>query len=175
VEKGLIHIYCGDGKGKTTAAFGLVLRAVGQNKKILVCQLLKDGKSGEILALRGMRQVEIIEGFNYTGFVNPKNEKDLKEVKGQQQKKLCLVMDKMERGAYDLVVIDELCTALSLGVIDEKLAEALIEKKPFYTELVFTGRSPTLKLMESADYISEISCIKHPYQKGVPARKGIEW
>lgn len=175
VEKGLVHIYCGEGKGKTTAAFGLVLRAAGQGKRVLVCQLLKDGRSGEVLALGGLKGVEVVEGGDFTGFVDVKNEAALAEARASQGRKLRLVSEKMTRDNYDLVVVDELCTALFLGVIEKGQAEELLIKKPAQTELVFTGRNPAGWLLEAADYISDIRCVRHPYEKGVPARRGIEW
>lgn len=173
--KGLIHIYCGDGKGKTTAAFGLLLRAVGHNRKVLVCQLLKDGTSGEIASLQYLKQAEVIEGFHYSGFVDPKDMKAMEAAKDQQQKKLLLAIEKMATGDYDLVIIDELCTAVSLGIIEKDLAAALIEQKPGHTELVLTGRNPSPYLVEAADYISQIDCVRHPYMKGTEAREGVEW
>ena len=176
MDKGMIHVYYGEGKGKTTAAFGLVFRAVGQGKKVLVCQMLKDGKSGEILATKlYVGQVDIIEGYDFTGFADPSQKDEWERTQKQQQGKFEALLEKMEQGEYDLVLIDELCAAVNLGIITEEMLRQLLIKKPHHTEMVITGREPHPLLLEAADYLSKIECVKHPYEKGVPARKGIEW
>ena len=160
MDKGLIHLYTGDGKGKTTAAMGLALRALGSGLRVTVVQFLKNGRSGELEP-----------GRPGTNFVFQMNETEKAEVRALQNAQLAEALE----FDCDLLVLDEACAALRLGMVEEELLRRAVLDRPEGREVVLTGRDPALWLMETADYITEMRCERHPYQKGIPARKGVEY
>lgn len=175
MEKGLVHLYYGDGKGKTTAAFGLALRACGRGKKILICQMFKSGDSGEILAIENhLKEIEMIREYPLNGFLGCMEEGKKEEELQKQKKKFEIFCGKVFDGNYDLALLDEACAAMSYGVISLGEIKELIRRKPERTELVLTGRNPKEELIALSDYASEIKNIKHPYSRGITAREGIE-
>ncbi|KKQ17637.1 MAG: ATP:corrinoid adenosyltransferase [Berkelbacteria bacterium GW2011_GWA1_36_9] len=170
MEKGLIHIYTGEGKGKTSAGMGLLIRALGRGLNVKVIQLFKRN-TGEQFFFEN-------SGFNYLQFkpLHPffktynKN-----ELESLRQEFLGFWREATEDMNYDIILIDEIGPGVAWGVIDEGLVLDLIKRKPEKTELVMTGRDFPLSIIEKADYVSEINKIKHPYDKGILARKGIEF
>ena len=170
---GLVHIYTGDGKGKTTAAFGLASRAVGRGLKVKIIQFFKRD-TGELLPLKNM-------GICYEQFkplhpffrdYNPEALEDLKihfSLFWHEQ------MEDVKSNAYDLLVIDEMGPALSHQIVPEQTILDFLSQKPENLELVITGRGFPSTLLEQADYVTEMRLVRHPYQKGINARRGIEF
>ena len=169
----MIHLYCGDGKGKTTAALGLVCRHVGVGGKAVLAQFLKSTPTGELATLEKLG-VPIYRNELPHGFFPNMTDAVKQRVREMHNQTLADVTQLARANACSLLVLDELCAALSLGLIDrEKVLELLDEHGD--AELVITGRDPDLALLERADYVTEMKLVKHPYEKGVLARKGIEY
>jgi len=172
---GLIHVYTGDGKGKTTAAFGLAIRALGRGKKVAVIQFMKGTPSGEIIALTQVPDYKDklkISLFGGKKLVNPHNiqKKDIKEAK-----KALKEAGTSLKGNFDIVILDEINMALAFGLINLEDVIKILEKKKKKTNIILTGRRAHLKIMEEADLVTEMRKIKHPFDKGVKAKKGIEY
>lgn len=171
--RGLIHIYCGDGKGKTTAAIGLAVRAAGSGKKVLLLQFFKDGKSSEFSALAHVPGIETVPQTRTFGFSWTLTPEEKEEARSYYAG---LLEEAFRRaGGFDLLVLDEAMSACTTGMIDEARLLALLAGKPAELEVVLTGRNPSQALLDAADYVTEMKKIKHPYERGVAARKGIEY
>lgn len=170
---GLVHIYTGDGKGKTTAALGLALRAAGHGLRTYIAQFMKGQDYGELEAVKHLSPLITIEQFGQTGFVHVKQA--TAEDVALAHAGLERVRQVLHSGQYDIVVMDEINVALffELLTVDEVLS--LIENRPPGVELVLTGRRVPEKLIAHADLVTEMREIKHPYQKGIKARRGIEY
>lgn len=168
----MIHIYHGDGKGKTTAAFGLAMRMLGYQKKGYITQFLKDGDSGEMLFLKNCEHVVLRYSKLPQMFYFQLDQKQQQEVANQQHH-LFLTMCK-ESSSFDFILLDEILDALSLHMISEEELIAFLEEHR-EQEIVLTGRNPSKRLQELADYVVEMKNIKHPYQKQIPSRKGVEY
>ena len=171
--KGLIHIYCGDGKGKTTAAMGLALRSAGAGRRVLVLQFFKDGNSSEVKALKNFATVDVVEQTRRFGFSWTLSEEELRETKAYYSSLLEDAMAKSKE--YGLLVLDEAMSACTTGMIQEERLLELLREKPDALEVVMTGRNPSQALMDQADYVTEMRKIKHPFDQGVPARLGVEF
>lgn len=173
--EGLVHLYYGDGKGKTTAAAGLALRAAGNNMQVVFTQFLKGSPSGEAYMLNSMDNVTVIRNKEDMGFFSSMDEGSIQKVRQMHDenldKSLALVYDKK----CDLLVLDEICAAYELGVISRTKVDKFILEKPGYLELVLTGRNPAGIFMENADYITKMEKVKHPFDRNINARKGIEY
>ena len=170
---GLIHIYCGDGKGKTTAAAGLAVRAAGAGKRVLFAQFLKDGTSSEIPVLKGIDGVRVRLCHTVTGWV-----RDMTASQREQAARDygCFLAELFQAAeAYDLLVLDEAVGACNHGLIREEALTAFLREKPAALEVVLTGRDPSPALMALGDYITEMRKMKHPFDRGIRARKGIEF
>ena len=174
-HKVFIHVYTGDGKGKTTAAIRMAMRATGQGKKVLVLQFLKSSvkDSGEIITAKKSD----IEFITFKGQTPPLFDPEVKrsELKKSVKEALCASLKEIISGNYDLIILDEFNTLLNEGFATIEDVRRIIEAKPHELELVFTGRGAPDELIEIADYVTEIRMIKHPFTKGVKARKGIEF
>ena len=168
---GYLHIYCGDGKGKTTASLGLAIRAAGAGMKVCFVQFMKGGETAELDTLKLIPNISVHRCDKEYGFLwnMSDNEKDDITVTHNE-----LLTTAFNSGA-DLVVLDEFNFAYSSGLMDKVLAEKLILDNKASCEIVLTGRDPAEIFIQEADYVSEICCVKHPYEKGVTARKGIEY
>jgi len=174
--KGLTHFYYGDGKGKTTAALGLALRAAGCGKSVVIVQFLKDWKCGELSSLALVPNVTIFRGKASGGvFYHELSETGKAETKATHDDNLKRALELCENGKCDLLILDEAADAYQLGALDADLFEGLIEGKPESLELVVTGHSPDARLITRADYVTEMVKRKHPYDEGVAARRGIEF
>ncbi|HEX9058655.1 MAG TPA: cob(I)yrinic acid a,c-diamide adenosyltransferase [Clostridia bacterium] len=175
MDKGYVHIYTGDGKGKTTAAVGLGLRAYGRGFKVLLVQFLKNEPSGEIMAIEKLGpnfksfRTKKVKGF----FINMNDEKR-QELKKSEHEAFEYAREAVMSGEWDLVILDEVIGSLGIGLIELKSLIDLINEKPESLELVLTGRNAPAELIELSDYVSEIKAVKHVFSKGVPAREGIE-
>lgn len=173
--KGLVHIYTGDGKGKTTTAVGLGIRACGRGFRVLMVQFLKGADTGEIHTLKKLEPVFLLHrGKETTKFTWNMNEEELKEAARIQQDIFKYAADAAMQGTWDLVIMDEILGAISAGLLNLNEVVRFVKGKPDSLELVLTGRNAPEELVELADYVSEIKAVKHPMEKGIPARKGIE-
>lgn len=170
---GLIHIYCGDGKGKTTAAVGLAVRAAGAGRKVVFAQFFKNGSSSEIGVLSGMSQVKVDICPKKHGFFKNMDE----EERGEARCDYGELLDRALADAADagLLVLDEIISACNHDMVCESLLLEFLKSKPEELEVVLTGREPSDALLSCADYVTEMRKVKHPYDRGVKARKGIEF
>ena len=174
-KKSLVHIYCGDGKGKTTAATGLAVRMAGYGKKVLFARFLKNENSGELKILDRIPEIEVMHLSRSFGFYNKLNEQEKEEWKQTYKELWKKIKEKVKNGSYDLLVMDEFLHAIRYDLVtEEEILKFLDERSPDL-EVVMTGRDPSERLIDAADYVSEINKIKHPYDKGIMARKGIEY
>ncbi len=169
----MIHIYCGDGKGKTTAAIGLICRHVGTGGKAVLAQFLKSTPTGELASLKTLG-VPIYRNELPHGFFPNMSAEMQESVRKMHDKTLAEVTQLADTNMCSLLVLDELCAALSLGLIDREAVLSLLDDHG-NAELVITGRDPEKALLDRADYITEMKLVRHPYEKGVQARKGIEF
>ncbi len=167
-----VQIYTGDGKGKTTAAMGLALRALGRGWKVLLIQFLKPpGGSGETGVRLGLPGFESMQ-FGGRAFV--------RSVPPDRADRECaalglMAVEKRMGEEWDMIILDEILQAVSLGLIEEEKVLGLIRTRPESVELVLTGRGATAALIAAADLVTEMIAVKHPYGKGMPARSGIEY
>lgn len=173
---GLIHIYTGDGKGKTTAACGLGIRAWGNGLKVLMIQFLKGADTGEIKCFEKLGENFVFHrGRKVKGFVWNMNEEQLKDTRNICLEDLEWVREEVGKGDFDLLIMDELMGAIGNGFLKAEEIVDFLKNKPEKLEVIMTGRNAPECLIEIADYVSEINPVKHPFEKGIPARKGIEY
>lgn len=171
----MVHIYHGDGKGKTTAAMGLALRMLGTGKRVFIVQFLKGRPSGEILALLKMEGVTVLRGRPDTKFVFQMNQSEIDEITALQSRQLALAVSAAVEGRADLIVLDEALDAIAIGTLDESALLAGLAQIGSHTEVVITGRNPSVTLIRAADYVTEMKKEKHPFDQGITARQGIEY
>ncbi len=171
---GLIHIYCGDGKGKTTAGMGLCLRAAGYGYRVLICQFLKDNSTSERKVLAGVDNITLLPGQEQVKFSFQMTEEEKREQKDFNEKQLEEAMRKAAAEHYDVLFLDEAVYAVSAGLLSEGLLEKALREKPENLEVILTGQNPGQELLSMADYVSEICKVKHPFDRQQPAREGIE-
>ena len=167
---GLVIVHTGDGKGKTTAALGLAIRAFGAGLKVLILQFIKGKKiSGELVALKTLG-IEIKQcGL---GFVTEKN---FAEQKNSAHAAIELARAEILSGAWDLIILDEINYAVKFGLVDAVQISELLEIRPPELHLVFTGRDALPELIDAADLVTEMKLVKHPFRKGIAAQAGIEF
>jgi cob(I)alamin adenosyltransferase len=173
LEKGLVQVYTGNGKGKTTAAFGLALRAIGRGLKVYIIQFIKGGFDyGELYIAKDLPNLTL-KAFGQGKFVTqmPPSKEDVK-IANEAFK---LAEEVVKSGKYDMVILDEINVAISLRLIKVEEVLELIKNKPEHVELVLTGRYAPKEIVEVADLVTEMKEIKHPYTQGFPPRKGIEF
>lgn len=171
---GLIHIYCGDGKGKTTAAVGLAVRCAGRGNKVLLVQFLKSRDSGELYSLAKLPDIEVMRGKESKKFTFQMNEEEKHALLIEHNKMFEQVLAKIKNGGYSLLILDEVIGALNAKVFEMPKLIEFLRHKPENLEVVLTGRNPAPELVEIADYVSEMRKLKHPMDKGIMAREGIE-
>jgi len=174
LRNGLVHIYTGEGKGKTTCAFGLGFRAVGCGLKVIIVQFLKCRPTGEVESASKFSDEFKVYRFATIGkFYNSMEESEKIETENEMKK----AFDFAKEMQYncDMLILDEIFAAVSLGIIKKDELCEFIKNKPEELELVLTGRGASADVIEYADYVSEIKCVKHPYEKGICARYGIEY
>lgn len=175
IVMGLIHIYCGDGKGKTTSALGLAVRAAGADMKVHIVQLLKGSETSELESLKMIPNISVDRLHRDFGFTFSMSESVRKEVIDCHTALLRAAHEQMKEHKFDMLIIDEFFSAYNYGLVDRSLADKIVFEKEKSCELILTGREPEEKFLAAADYISEINALKHPYTKGICARKGIEF
>ena len=175
MEKGLIHIYCGDGKGKTTAAMGLAIRAAGREKKVFITQFLKSGNSGELVSLEKLKEyITFLPGRPVNKFVWNMNDEEKMEAKREHTARFKEIKDIIKNEDYDLLILDEIIATINNGFIELNEVIDFLKNKPETLEVVMTGRDPKEELIELANYVTEMQCIKHPFKQGSTSRVGIE-
>jgi cob(I)alamin adenosyltransferase len=172
LKKGFIHVYTGNGKGKTTAAIGLGVRAVGDGLKVCMVQFMKGRRYSEIDALSHLPHFTVTQ-FGRDEFVSKEKPEQIDV--DLAQKGLIHAKEIIKKAAYDVVILDEINVAVDYHLISVKDVLALLDEKPEKMELILTGRYASPEIIKRADLVSEILEIKHPYQKGITSRKGIDW
>ena len=171
---GLIHLYCGDGKGKTTAATGLALRAAGAGRRVLFVQFFKDGSSSEVKALRSVPGVAVRICPVQHGFFRDMDDDTRRRAVADFTALFEAAAAEAAENA-DLLVLDEAVSACNHGMIPKDALLRFLREKPEGLEVVLTGRDPAPELLELADYVTEMRKIRHPYDRGIRARKGVEF
>lgn len=173
-QTGLVHIYCGDGKGKTTTAMGLCARAAGYGYRVLIYQFMKDNSTSEREVLKLCDRITIVDGLPAEKFSFQMTPEEKRQRKEYYESQLRAVTKKACREDYDVLFLDEAIYTIGAGLLDEALVLDFLKNKPEHLEVILTGQNPGKALIEAADYVSEIKKIKHPFDHGTPARKGIE-
>ena len=167
---GLLHLYYGDGKGKTTAAMGLALRAMGSGKRVVILQFLKGGKSGEVPLLEQLG-AKVYRGKAGQKFVFQMNEAEKEATRQLQNANLTAAM----ADPADLLILDEAGSAWELDMVDKALLQKAVLERPAEQECVLTAHAAPQGMLDTADYATEMKCHRHPYQRGISARQGIEY
>ena len=170
---GLIHLYCGDGKGKSTAAVGLSIRAAGAGMKVVFCQFFKDGTSSELKVLRSLPEAEVLVCERHFGRFRNMSEEEKAEAKEAYSALLEAAIAKA--AGAGLLVLDEAVSACNHGILSEERLLAFLRSKPEGLEVVLTGRNPSEALQSAADYVTEMRKLRHPFDWGIAAREGIEY
>ncbi len=170
----LVHIYCGDGKGKTTAATGLAVRAAGSGLNVVITQFLKNGTSSEFEILKKVPNITTVVCNVKGGFSYLTDEKARQIYIKEHEKNLAVALELCKENKCDLLVLDEILGAAGCKLIDCAPLIEFIKDKDRKTEVVLTGRNPSEELIALADYVSEIKKVKHPFDSGIGARVGIE-
>ena len=173
LKQGLIQVYTGDGKGKTTCALGLGFRAVGQGFKVFMVQFLKTEETGEVAAARRLASDFTIQSFGTPGFPRLADP-DPKTLEAAQQA-FTLARQVILAGEHDLVILDEVNLSLTYGLVSLSEMLEVLRQRPAYVEVVLTGRGAPPELVEFADLVTEMRPLKHYFEAGIKARRGIEW
>ena len=173
--RGCVHIYCGDGKGKTSSAVGLAVRASGRGKKVLIVRFLKTEDSGEVEVLRKIPGITVTPCDRTFGFVFRMNEEQKREAGAYFQSRFETAVKTAVEDGVDLLVLDEILASCNYGMVREDDVAEFLRNRPAEMEGVLTGRDPSDRLIALADYVSEIKMVKHPYTQGIGAREGIEY
>lgn len=172
--RGLVHIYSGDGKGKTTASIGLCIRCAGSGGNVLFSQFIKNNQSSELNILKQIPNTQVITCDKTFGFISRLSEVERFEAKKVYSDYLEYVLEQVRTKNFRMLVLDEIIGAYNYEVIDCQTLIDFLKNKPESLEVIMTGRNPSLELIELADYISEVKKVKHPFDHGVSARIGIE-
>lgn len=175
ILKSMIHIYCGDGKGKTTAALGLAIRAAGSGMNVHIVQFLKGNPTSELQSIELIPNITISRPQKNYGFTFSMTDSQKAELTVCHNALLYDAIQKIKSGEIQLLVLDEFFAAYNNNLIDRTLAEKTVFEKYDNCELVLTGRNPSENFINFADYVSEIKAVKHPFANGITARKGIEY
>ena len=165
----MLHLYWGNGKGKTTAAMGLALRALGHGRRVVIVQFLKDGTSGEIAPLRTAgATVYACPNAKFTWLMDENDKAQARAVSAD-------ALEKALAQPFDLLVLDEACAACKNDLVEEDLLREAAARAEQEAEVVLTGREPAAWMQDAADYSTELRAVKHPYTRGIAAREGVEY
>lgn len=175
MNKGYIQIYTGNGKGKTTAAMGLSIRAAGNGMKVCIVQFLKAWKTGELNSLEKLDNIDVFRFQTIKKFTWQLNEEEFNALKLEVRKTYDFILEVFEEKKYDVVIVDEIMGALGAKLLTEQEVLDLMDRKPETIELVMTGRNPTEAIINKANLVTEMNPIKHYYEQGVKSREGIEF
>ncbi|HIX77460.1 MAG TPA: cob(I)yrinic acid a,c-diamide adenosyltransferase [Candidatus Fusicatenibacter merdavium] len=173
-ETGCVHIYCGDGKGKTTCGMGLCVRAAGYGYRVLIYQFMKDNTTSERSAMEKIPEITFVPGLKQEKFSFQMTEQEKRERKQFYEEKFLEVTRKAEQEKYDVLFLDEIIYTIRAGLFDEEVLLWWLGEKPEHLEVILTGQDPGEKLIACADYVSELKKVKHPFDRGLAARGGIE-
>lgn len=170
MKQGCMHLYWGEGKGKTTAAMGLALRALGRGRRVVILQFLKGSDTGEVPLLwqLGAQVLRCPAGQKFVFQMNEEEKAECRRLHTENLRQ-ALAME------ADLLVLDEACAACSLDMVDQQLLRQGVLERPEGQEVVLTGRDPADWMLQAADYSTEMRCHRHPYQQGLAARLGVEY
>lgn len=169
----MIHLYTGEGKGKTTAAIGLAVRAAGSGMPVIFAQFMKGTDTGELHSLENLQNIRVMRSAQDFGFYSSMSDEDKRKLTEIHNHILDDILEAVKSHQSFLVVLDEITYPVKWGLVDvEKLKQILAFDE---AELVCTGRDATPFLQEAADYITEMRCVRHPFEKGVAARRGVEY
>ena len=173
-DTGLVHIYYGGGKGKTTAGMGLCLRAAGYGYKVLIYQFMKSNQSSERAILEKISNITMVSGLEEEKFSiqMTTGEKELR--KNYYAEQFAKITKRAIAENYDVVYLDEIIYTIQAGLLEEDILRNFLEHKPAKLEVILTGNTPSETIISLADYVTEIRKVKHPYDTGQPARLGIE-
>lgn len=171
----MVHLYCGDGKGKTTAAVGLAVRAAGDGFRVIFAQFMKASESGEINVLNSLENVEVMRAEAQDKFTFNMNEEERRMAAEENARLLHRAETAAEEVKPFLVVLDEVVEAVYNDMITDEELREFIEKNREKYEIVITGGTPEVWMIDLADYVTDLQKIKHPFDNGQEARKGIEY
>jgi len=175
MTKGLIHLYCGDGKGKTTTAMGLAVRFAGTGKKVFIVQFFKTMDTAELVSLKKIPEIEVCRNSSKFDYFENMTDIQLEAVTQENNSNLALAAEKMDAGLCDMLILDEVVGCYNYNLIDRQAVDRLLSGKRPDMELVLTGINPPESFIAAADYITRMTCIRHPFEKGIDARRGIEF
>ena len=175
MSKGLIHIYCGNGKGKTTTGMGLCTRAAGYGMKVLIYQFMKNNKTNERKVLEKLENVTFVNGLEHEKFSFQMTEEEKAERRDYYLNQFKYVTELAEKENYQVLFLDEIIYTIGAGLFDEKVLVEYLKEKPEELEVILTGQNPGEDVVALADYVSESRKIKHPFDQGVGSRVGIEY
>lgn len=174
-ENGLIHLYTGEGKGKTTGAIGLAVRAAGAGKKVVFAQFMKGQDTSEIVSLDKLDNITVIRNSENLGWFKDADEEKKMRFKSQHDNTLDEVLMLIASNRCDVLILDEVTYPVNYKIIDMDKLMQILNMKENRPEIVMTGRNADDILVGAADYITNMECVEHPYEKGIQARKGIEF
>lgn len=170
-----VHLYCGDGKGKTTCAMGLAIRAAGRGYRVLIAQFLKSDDSGERRVLERLPEIQLLPLPAEVKFTFAMNPQEREEAARESQRRFGEICRLCRESDFSMLVLDEVCAAISTGMLPLEQVTAFLDCRPPGLEVVLTGRDPERALLERADYVTVMTKGKHPYDQGLTARPGIEY
>lgn len=173
-ELGLVHLYCGNGKGKTTCGMGLCVRAAGYGFRVLIYQFMKNNATSERRAMEQIENITFVPGLEQEKFSFRMTEEEKAARRRFYAEQFRLVTKKAAEEHYDVLFLDETVYAIRASLLDEGLVLDFLKNKPEHLEVILTGQDPSEALLAAADYVSELRKIKHPFDRGIRARRGIE-
>ena len=175
MNMGYIHVYCGNGKGKTTAALGLALRAAGAGMRVHIIQFLKGSETSELNSLKLIPNISICRCDKDYGFYINMTDDNKNLIRENHNKNIKDAINHIKNEKIDVLILDEFLDAYNNDLMDKDILDQILYLKNLEIEIVFTGRNPCDKIIKNADYVSVIKKSKHPYDNGINARKGIEY
>jgi len=175
MDNGLMHLYYGEGKGKTTAAVGLAIRAAGAGRQVLFAQFMKGGKTGELSVFKSLSNITVLRSEKDFPFYRKMTEEEKAEQTLIHNRMLDNILDRFQKRECDVIVLDEITYPYAWKLIDCRKVRELLLAVRGRAEVICTGRNPDAFFLGQADYATEMKCIRHPYGKGIAAREGIEY
>lgn len=174
-QEGLVHIYYGDGKGKTTCGMGLCLRCAGARMRVLIYQFMKDGCGNERTLLENIPNVTFAGEKRKVRFSFRMSDEEKQKERELYRREFAALEERVRREKYDVLLLDEALNAVSCGLLEESALTEFLDHRPEHLEVILTGREASPAIRERADYLSRIVKEKHPYDSGIMAREGIEF